>query len=83
VPGLGEVRRKALLRHFGSLKRIKTASIEEIAEVPGVGRHTAEAILAALAPAAEQPPPAAGEAARGPATTATEDTGAEATGTAT
>jgi excinuclease ABC subunit C len=82
VPGLGEVRRKALLRHFGSLKRIKTASIEEIAEVPGVGRHTAEAILAALAPAAEQPP-AAGEAARGPATTATEDTGAEATGTAT
>ena len=50
VPGLGDVRRKALLRHFGSLKRIKTASVEEIAEVPGVGRRTAEAILAALAP---------------------------------
>jgi excinuclease ABC subunit C len=49
VPGLGEVRRKALLRHFGSLKRLKAATVEEITEVPGVGRRTAEAILAALA----------------------------------
>src|SRR5262249_44425498 len=48
VPGLGEVRRKALLRHFGSLKRLKAATVEEIVEVPGVGRRTAEAILAAL-----------------------------------
>ncbi|MFD6717515.1 excinuclease ABC subunit C [Micromonospora sp. TSRI0369] len=48
VPGLGEVRRKALLRHFGSLKRLSTATVEEITEVPGVGRRTAEAILAAL-----------------------------------
>ena len=48
VPGLGEVRRKALLRHFGSLKRLKAATVEEIAEVPGIGRRTAEAILAAL-----------------------------------
>lgn len=48
VPGLGEVRRKALLRHFGSLKRLSAATVEEIVEVPGVGRRTAEAILAAL-----------------------------------
>ncbi|GAA1517353.1 excinuclease ABC subunit UvrC [Dactylosporangium maewongense] len=48
VPGLGEIRRKALLRHFGSLKRLKAASIDEIAEVPGIGRRTAEAILVAL-----------------------------------
>jgi excinuclease ABC subunit C len=48
VPGLGEVRRKALLRHFGSLKRLSTATVEEITEVPGVGKRTAEAILAAL-----------------------------------
>ncbi|NJP32420.1 excinuclease ABC subunit UvrC [Micromonospora thermarum] len=48
VPGLGEVRRKALLRHFGSLKRLSAASVEEITEVPGVGKRTAEAILAAL-----------------------------------
>ncbi|MDW3849033.1 excinuclease ABC subunit UvrC [Micromonospora sp. BRA006-A] len=48
VPGLGDVRRKALLRHFGSLKRLSSATVEEITEVPGVGRRTAEAILAAL-----------------------------------
>jgi excinuclease ABC subunit C len=51
IPGLGEVRRKALLRHFGSLKRLGAASVEEIAEVPGIGRHTAESIVAALTPA--------------------------------
>ncbi|MEH0972876.1 excinuclease ABC subunit UvrC [Micromonospora sp. CPCC 205546] len=50
VPGLGEVRRKALLRHFGSLKRLSAATVEEITEVPGVGKRTAEAILAALDP---------------------------------
>ncbi|GIE96991.1 UvrABC system protein C [Paractinoplanes rishiriensis] len=51
VPGLGETRRKALLRHFGSLKRLSAATPEEIAEVPGIGRRTAEALLAALNPA--------------------------------
>jgi excinuclease ABC subunit C len=48
VPGLGDVRRKALLRHFGSLKRLQAADADEITEVPGIGRRTAEAILAAL-----------------------------------
>ena len=48
VPGLGEVRRKALLRHFGTLKRLSAATVEEIAEVPGIGQRTAGAILAAL-----------------------------------
>ncbi|SCG64172.1 excinuclease ABC subunit UvrC [Micromonospora inositola] len=48
IPGLGDVRRKALLRHFGSLKRLSVATVEEITEVPGVGKRTAEAILAAL-----------------------------------
>jgi excinuclease ABC subunit C len=48
VPGLGDMRRKALLRHFGSLKRLKAATVEEIVEVPGIGRRTAEAILVAL-----------------------------------
>src|SRR5690606_40018299 len=50
VPGLGEVRRKALLRRFGSLKRLAAASPEEIAQVPGIGPRTATAIVAALAP---------------------------------
>lgn len=49
VPGLGEARRKSLLRHFGSLKRLKAASVEEVAEVPGVGPLTAAAVVAALA----------------------------------
>jgi excinuclease ABC subunit C len=48
VPGLGEVRRKALLRHFGSLKRLRAATAEEIAEVPGFGTTTAEAVVSAL-----------------------------------
>jgi excinuclease ABC subunit C len=49
VPGLGELRRKAILRTFGSVKRLRAASVEEIAQVPGVGRRTAEAVHAALA----------------------------------
>jgi excinuclease ABC subunit C len=48
VAGLGETRRKALLRHFGSLKRLGQATPEEITEVPGIGRRTAEAVLTAL-----------------------------------
>ncbi len=51
VPGLGDVRRKALLRRFGSLKRLRAASIDEIADVPGIGRRTAEAVVSALAAA--------------------------------
>jgi excinuclease ABC subunit C len=51
IPGLGEVRRKALLRKFGSVKRLRAATVDEIAEVPGLGRRTAEAIHAALAAA--------------------------------
>ncbi|MDX3074362.1 excinuclease ABC subunit UvrC [Streptomyces sp. MI02-7b] len=49
VPGLGESRRQALLKHFGSLKRLRAATVEQICEVPGVGRRTAEAVLVALA----------------------------------
>ena len=49
VPGLGDVRRKALLRRFGSVKRLRAATAEEIAEVPGVGLKTAQAVAAALA----------------------------------
>ena len=49
VPGLGETRKKALLKHFGSVKKLRAASVTEIAEVPGVGRKTAETVAAALA----------------------------------
>ncbi|MEV6348594.1 excinuclease ABC subunit UvrC [Actinoplanes sp. NPDC051851] len=58
VAGLGETRRKSLLRHFGSLKRLAAATPEEIIEVPGIGRRTADAVLAALNPAAGGTEPA-------------------------
>jgi len=49
VPGLGPARQAALLRHFGSVKRLRAASVEEIASVPGMGERTAAAVVAALA----------------------------------
>jgi excinuclease ABC subunit C len=59
VAGLGDTRKKALLRHFGSLKRLRAATVEEVMEVPGVGRRTAESVVAALAgPAAPDAAPA-------------------------
>lgn len=56
VPGLGESRRQALLKHFGSLKRLRAATIDQICEVPGVGRKTAETVAVALAGAAPAAP---------------------------
>jgi excinuclease ABC subunit C len=49
VPGLGQTRKTALIKHFGSLKRLRQASVREISDVPGVGVRTAEAVHAALA----------------------------------
>ncbi|MGH3383300.1 MAG: excinuclease ABC subunit UvrC [Nocardioidaceae bacterium] len=49
VTGLGDVRRKALLKHFGSLKKLRAATVDQVAEVPGLGRRTAESVVAALA----------------------------------
>jgi excinuclease ABC subunit C len=48
VPGLGEHRRKALVAHFGSLARLKEATVDEITAVPGIGVATATAVLDAL-----------------------------------
>jgi excinuclease ABC subunit C len=48
VPGLGEHRRKALVTHFGSLARLREATVEEITAVPGIGVATATAVLEAL-----------------------------------
>jgi excinuclease ABC subunit C len=55
VPGLGEARKKALLRQFGSLKRLRAASVEELASVPGIGPATAQALADALAVDAPAP----------------------------
>jgi excinuclease ABC subunit C len=62
VPGLGESRRKALMKQFGSLKRLRAATVEELMGVPGIGRRTAEAVQAAIAEPAD-PAGAAADAA--------------------
>ena len=65
VRGLGESRRKALVSHFGSLARLRQASVEEITAVPGIGRATATAVLEALGAAeadrSAAPPGAVGD----------------------
>jgi excinuclease ABC subunit C len=48
VPGLGPARRKALLKHFGSVRKLTAASVEEIAAVPGIGPRLAATVSAAL-----------------------------------
>ncbi len=68
VPGLGEVRRRTLLKHFGSLKKLREASADEVALVPGIGPRTAAAIKAAV----EQP---AGTRQTGPVMTVNTATG--------
>jgi len=48
IPNLGEVRRQALLEHFGSVASLKKASMDEIAAVPGIGPKSAENIVRAV-----------------------------------
>jgi excinuclease ABC subunit C len=49
IPGLGQSRKSALLKHFGSLKRLRQASVDDISGVPGIGAHTAALVHRALA----------------------------------
>jgi excinuclease ABC subunit C len=72
IPGIGEGRKRSLLRHFGSLRRVKDATIEQIAEVDGFGPTQARAVREffhrepALADAApDAAPPAHDELAAG------------------
>ncbi len=55
IAGLGETRRKALLAQFGSVKRLRAATVDDLVAVPGVGRRTAEAIVTALGAAVASP----------------------------
>jgi excinuclease ABC subunit C len=48
VPGLGPARRATLLKHFGSVRKLRAASADEIAAVPGFGPATASAVVTAL-----------------------------------
>jgi excinuclease ABC subunit C len=56
VAGLGETRKQAVIKHFGSVKKLRSATIDQIQEVPGIGRKTAETIAVALAQAAPAAP---------------------------
>ncbi|MFE7567783.1 excinuclease ABC subunit UvrC [Streptomyces sp. NPDC057539] len=56
VPGLGESRKQSLIKHFGSVKKLRQATIDQICEVPGVGRKTAESVVVAFAKAAPAAP---------------------------
>jgi excinuclease ABC subunit C len=55
VPGVGEARKKALLRHFGSLKGVRAASIEALAECESLGPAVAERLHAHLHGQADGP----------------------------
>lgn len=48
IPGVGPSRRKALLKHFGSVKRVREATVEDVAQVKGVSLKLATAICAGL-----------------------------------
>jgi excinuclease ABC subunit C len=48
IPGLGEVRKKKVLKHFGSVRRMREAELEDLVAVPGLPRKVAEAVYEAL-----------------------------------
>jgi len=48
LEGIGAARKKALLRYFGSLERLRGASLEEIEKVPGIGKKLARKIYESL-----------------------------------
>ncbi|HEY6073815.1 MAG TPA: helix-hairpin-helix domain-containing protein, partial [Anaerolineales bacterium] len=48
IPGIGPTRRKALLKHFGSMDKIREASLEELATVPGMNAVSAASVKAHL-----------------------------------
>lgn len=60
IEGLGPAKQKALLKHFGSVKRIRAATVEHLQEVKGVGPALAASVHAAL-----QPEPGSGDATPG------------------
>jgi excinuclease ABC subunit C len=45
IPGIGETRKKSLLRHFGSLEKVKQATVEELATVKGMSKKAAGALV--------------------------------------
>ncbi|NHN54916.1 excinuclease ABC subunit UvrC [Calidifontibacter sp. DB0510] len=56
IPGLGPARRRALLKRYGSVKKLRAASAEDIAQVPGIGPGLAATIAAAVGQDGDQAP---------------------------
>lgn len=63
-PGIGEARKQALLKRFGSVQRMSQATVEQIAEVPGFGGRTAEELKAFLGARTMKPAAGGVEAAK-------------------
>ena len=55
LPGLGPARRTALLKHFGSVRKLRAASAEQIAEIDGFGPRLAQTVAAALQQSNDSP----------------------------
>ncbi len=51
IPGIGDTRKKELLKRFGSLERVKSASLEELTAAPGMNRKAASSVYNSLHPA--------------------------------
>jgi excinuclease ABC subunit C len=49
IPGIGPARKRALMKRFGSVRRIREASVDEVAETPGINRDLAERLKRHLA----------------------------------
>jgi excinuclease ABC subunit C len=65
IPGIGAVRRRMLLRHFGSLRGIRQASVDELTRVGGMSRSAAEAVRRFFDTADEASRPPEGDAGGG------------------
>ncbi len=61
LPGLGKKRAQALLRHFGSLKRVREADLEQLRAAPGIPEKVAREVFGAFHPAPEAPTPGLAE----------------------
>jgi excinuclease ABC subunit C len=61
IPGIGDGRKKALLRHFGALKRVREATLEELRGVEGFGERQAAAVHGFFHPEGGAPPPEGAE----------------------
>ncbi len=57
IPGVGPARRKALMRHFGSIGEVREASVEKLCEVPEIPEHIGRQIYAFLRTDAENGDP--------------------------